>query len=293
MYPNQANHHSVYGVFGAELTLEAAPKTPRVVPPPPSGPTPEQIREQAELRAKAAAQEKSMADLNVWLSNGMKTGKVPFELVRGLNFVPSSARPGFNFFFVDAMEQSDGLPFVTTLEVGGTKEGYVEQSSPGRVNLYQEVAKGKAVLFGERVPKGPEDKATKMKFVVTSDPSVVAKYAQLGGGFGIAVIPAAIQAEAERRLSTVAPAKSAPAESASKVSKLQAANMALSYGSSILGIYHGYKRNDSIGWAIGWGFVGAFWPIALPVMFAQGFGKPAFKTVAVANRRRGRRKPSR
>lgn len=41
------------------------------------------------------------------------------------------------------------------------------------------------------------------------------------------------------------------------------------------GAYHGYKRNKSIGWAIGWGLLGGiFWPIAIPVMLAQGFAKP-------------------
>jgi hypothetical protein len=40
------------------------------------------------------------------------------------------------------------------------------------------------------------------------------------------------------------------------------------------GAYHGYKRNDSVGWAIGWAVLGSlFWPIALPIMFAQGFGE--------------------
>jgi hypothetical protein len=43
----------------------------------------------------------------------------------------------------------------------------------------------------------------------------------------------------------------------------------------VLGAYHGYKRNDSVGWAIGWSILGGmFWPIALPVMFAQGLGEP-------------------
>ena len=44
----------------------------------------------------------------------------------------------------------------------------------------------------------------------------------------------------------------------------------------ILGAYHGYKRhNGSIGWAIGWSLLGsAFAPIAIPVAFAQGIGKP-------------------
>jgi len=49
--------------------------------------------------------------------------------------------------------------------------------------------------------------------------------------------------------------------------------------------YHGYKRNQSIGWALVWGIVGgAFWPLGLPIALAQGFGKPA------AARRNGRRR---
>lgn len=43
-----------------------------------------------------------------------------------------------------------------------------------------------------------------------------------------------------------------------------------------LGAYHGYKRHDSIGWAIGWGLLGGLFPIiTIPVAFAQGFGKRA------------------
>jgi hypothetical protein len=37
--------------------------------------------------------------------------------------------------------------------------------------------------------------------------------------------------------------------------------------------YHGYRRNTSIGWAIGWFFVP--WPIGLPIAIAQGFGRRA------------------
>ena len=146
----------------------------------------EGIENEKKVREAAAAQEAAMGGMNQWLEAGTKTGKVSFEILRGLNYVPASARPGFNFFFIDMMKESDGLPFVTTLEVSGTKEGFVEESSPGRINLYQNVAKGNAILFGERIPTGPEDKATKMKFVVTGDPSVVAKHARRGGGFGIA-----------------------------------------------------------------------------------------------------------
>lgn len=40
--------------------------------------------------------------------------------------------------------------------------------------------------------------------------------------------------------------------------------------------YHGYKRNDSVGWAIAWALAGAIAPvITIPVAIAQGFGKPA------------------
>lgn len=38
--------------------------------------------------------------------------------------------------------------------------------------------------------------------------------------------------------------------------------------------YHGYKRNGSVGWAIGWALLGGFAPvITTAVAFAQGIGK--------------------
>lgn len=40
--------------------------------------------------------------------------------------------------------------------------------------------------------------------------------------------------------------------------------------------YHGYKRNNSTGWAIWWGFMGLIFPIITPaIAIAQGFGKRA------------------
>jgi hypothetical protein len=40
--------------------------------------------------------------------------------------------------------------------------------------------------------------------------------------------------------------------------------------------YHGYKRNESVGWAVVWAVVGgAFWPIAVPIAVAQGYGERA------------------
>lgn len=39
--------------------------------------------------------------------------------------------------------------------------------------------------------------------------------------------------------------------------------------------YHGYKRNESVGWAIGWFLFGTFlFPLAPALALAQGFGKP-------------------
>lgn len=52
--------------------------------------------------------------------------------------------------------------------------------------------------------------------------------------------------------------------------------------------YHGYKRNNSVGWALVWGIFGSWvWPITVPVAFAQGYAKPSR---VKSNRRR---RPSR
>lgn len=41
-------------------------------------------------------------------------------------------------------------------------------------------------------------------------------------------------------------------------------------------IYHGYKRNHSVGWAIGWGLLATIFPVTTTaIAVAQGFGKPA------------------
>lgn len=38
--------------------------------------------------------------------------------------------------------------------------------------------------------------------------------------------------------------------------------------------YHGYKRNDSVAWAIAWGLSGGYFPfITVPVALAQGYGE--------------------
>jgi len=49
---------------------------------------------------------------------------------------------------------------------------------------------------------------------------------------------------------------------------------ALSTASMGASAYHGYKRNDSIPWAIWWGFCGAVFPVFTPaIALAQGFGQ--------------------
>lgn len=48
----------------------------------------------------------------------------------------------------------------------------------------------------------------------------------------------------------------------------------LAMASSGISAYHGYKRNDSIGWAIGWGLLGGLFPVIVPaIAFGQGLGK--------------------
>jgi hypothetical protein len=44
---------------------------------------------------------------------------------------------------------------------------------------------------------------------------------------------------------------------------------------TIAGAYHGYKRFGSAWGAVGWGLLGGmFWPISIPIAFAQGYAKP-------------------
>jgi hypothetical protein len=50
---------------------------------------------------------------------------------------------------------------------------------------------------------------------------------------------------------------------------------ALSIASSAASAYHGYKRNNSVGWALWWGFMGGLFPVITPaIALAQGFSKP-------------------
>lgn len=56
-------------------------------------------------------------------------------------------------------------------------------------------------------------------------------------------------------------------------------------------IYHGYRRNDSILWALVWGVLGGAVPIiGWPVALAQGFGEPKGLTANKSRKKRRRRR---
>lgn len=49
----------------------------------------------------------------------------------------------------------------------------------------------------------------------------------------------------------------------------------LTLASAAASAYHGYKRNDSIGWSLWWFTMGVLFPVVTPVIgVAQGFAKP-------------------
>lgn len=49
---------------------------------------------------------------------------------------------------------------------------------------------------------------------------------------------------------------------------------AIVLASTVASTYHGYKRNDSIGWALWWGLMGSMFPVVTPtIAYAQGFGE--------------------
>ena len=52
------------------------------------------------------------------------------------------------------------------------------------------------------------------------------------------------------------------------------ANRALGMAAIAAGAYHGYRRNKSVGWAVGWAVAAGFFPlITVGIAAAQGFGK--------------------
>lgn len=59
------------------------------------------------------------------------------------------------------------------------------------------------------------------------------------------------------------------------VSPAHAVLAAIYLAATAAGAYHGYQRNDSVGWAIVWGLSAGLFPyFALPIAAAQGYGEP-------------------
>jgi hypothetical protein len=77
-------------------------------------------------------------------------------------------------------------------------------------------------------------------------------------------------------MTTPAPAPApVPNPPDSGVDALSLAWGAASIASTALCVYHGYKRNDSLGWGLLWGLAGGIFPVVAPaVALAQGFGEP-------------------
>ena len=76
---------------------------------------------------------------------------------------------------------------------------------------------------------------------------------------------------------SVIPAKTlgTPTSPDDKLATPEAIYALLALMSSAASAFHGYRRNQSIGWAIVWGLLGGIFPVFTPtIALAQGFGKP-------------------
>ena len=68
----------------------------------------------------------------------------------------------------------------------------------------------------------------------------------------------------------------APAGDAYDIVPMSTASRLIVAASIGLSAFHGYRRNQSVGWAIWWALMGGLFPIVTPaIAFAQGFGKRA------------------
>lgn len=101
-----------------------------------------------------------------------------------------------------------------------------------------------------------------------------------GGGLNVRSL-----GQAADNLTNAAPASGSAMMSASSMQMWRL----LSVASSGLSAFHGYRRNNSIGWAVGWAILGGMFPVVVPaIAFAQGFGKPAVRENSGRRRRTSR-----
>ncbi len=85
------------------------------------------------------------------------------------------------------------------------------------------------------------------------------------------------------------PPAPAPASSPDYVSPLFRVWRYVAPVSALACAYHGYKRNKSIGWAIGWFLLGGI-PLTPVIAFAQGFGQPKAGLTPNPGKRKHRRR---
>jgi len=80
------------------------------------------------------------------------------------------------------------------------------------------------------------------------------------------------QALADTAAPTDAPAATPPADAPSLSDMLDSSSVKTA--SAIALVYHGYRRTGSFIWAMLYGLAGRYEPaVAVPIAFAQGFGK--------------------
>lgn len=76
---------------------------------------------------------------------------------------------------------------------------------------------------------------------------------------------------------SAAPLQAPVSSTLANLSTLQKVSFGLGLASTPFLVYHGYKRNNSIGWALLWGMGSIFWPVFDTIALAQGYGKPRKK----------------
>lgn len=241
--------------------------------------------------AAEVARVAALADtVNKWGEAAKASGKFSMQVASdGLAEVPSAVRSALIELLSDgelAMKVSSGPTPGNPAPVIGVSDA----NGDFKFKVSDIIAGSKSFVLVSDKYLGD---AQKLGFLISSDASDLAKYAQPGAGYGILHAPAALRATASSMLGKPAPKYESSKSASMYKSKggkdiylgfkfdspaLETANRAGQIVVGTAAIYHGYKRNESIGWALVWGILGtAFWPIAAPVMLAQGFGQPKKK----------------
>ena len=219
--------------------------------------------------------------INKWAEQGSKVGSYPSSSAAdGFKELSPSVREAFLGFIGPAeLALLTDSKKATTLSAGSklpTVVGVSDKASSFKFKPNDLIASGYAFLVLEKYLGSPD----KIGVMYTLDPQALAAASK---EYVIVAAPQGLRAQAAARIADQKKQQDALKKwnelwsmqvntTAAKVNQV---------GGVVVGtaaIYHGYKRNDSLGWALVWGILGAaFWPITAPVMLAQGFGKPKLK----------------